>query len=312
LLKPGIAVTSVEASSHGWLVIDKPSGLSSNRVVEVIRRSTGAKVGHAGTLDPLATGVLPIAVGEATKTTAYAMAGRKRYRFRIRWGVARTTDDRDGEIVAECDLRPSRTAIEAVLPRFTGTILQSPPAYSAIKVNGRRAYALARRDAAPALPPRRVEIAELRLLATPDAEHADCEALVGKGTYIRALARDIGLALGTFAHIAELRRLSVGSFTEAQAITLDLSSARGHISIDRQYLLPIEAALDGIPAVTLTEEEAAWLRTGRSLTPSDPSRWAEFEQLREGTVISARYGRVLVAFARIESGRLRPVRVLNC
>jgi tRNA pseudouridine55 synthase len=302
----------VDRGPHGWLVIDKPTGLSSNRVVEFIRRNTGTKVGHAGTLDPLATGVLPIAIGEATKTTSYVMTGGKRYHFRIRWGVARTTDDREGEIVGECDSRPSREAIDAILPRFVGTISQSPPAYSAIKVSGQRAYALARRDAPPSLPPRPVEVAELRLIAIPDPDHADCEALVGKGTYIRALARDIGAALGTFAHITELRRLSVGCFTEAQAITLDSLREHGHISRDCQYLLPIEAALDGIPALALTEDEAGRLRNGRSLTPGDPGRWTGFDQFGEGTIVGARHRRVLVALARIESGRLRPIRVLNC
>src|SRR5438445_97741 len=230
----------VDGGPHGWLVIDKPLGLTSSRVVELIRRSTGAKVGHAGTLDPLATGVLPIAIGEATKTTAYAMTGRKRYRFRIRWGVARTTDDREGEIIGECGSRPSREAIEAILPRFVGTVSQSPPPYSAIKVNGRRAYALARSDAPPALSPRPVEIATLRLVAMPDRDHADCEALVGKGTYIRALARDLGVALGTLAHTAELRRLSVGRFTESQAITLDSITEGGHIARDCGFLLRSE------------------------------------------------------------------------
>src|SRR6201997_5322447 len=190
----------------GGLAVDKPLGLTSNRVVEVVRRRTGGKVGHAGTLDPLATGVLPIALGEATKTTAYAMAGRKRYRFRIRWGVARATDDCEGEGIGECDKLPSRVAIEAVLPRFLGTVQQCPPAYSAIRVNGSRAYRLARRDRPPTPPARPVEIAELRLIGIPDRDHADCEALVGKGTYIRALSRDLGAALGTFAHIAQLRR----------------------------------------------------------------------------------------------------------
>jgi tRNA pseudouridine55 synthase len=147
---------SGDRGPHGWLVIDKPQGLSSSRAVEIIRRLTGAKVGHAGTLDPLATGVLPIALGEATKTTVYAMAGRKRYRFRVRWGIARATDDREGEIVGECSLRPSREEIEAILPRFTGTVLQSPPSYSAIKVDGRRAYALARAHRPPALTARPV------------------------------------------------------------------------------------------------------------------------------------------------------------
>lgn len=300
---------SVERGPHGWLVIDKPSGLSSSKVVEIVRRCAGARAGHAGTLDPLATGVLPIAIGEATKTTSYAMAGRKRYRFRIRWGVARTTDDREGEIVGECDARPSGQAITAALPRFTGTILQSPPAYSAVKVSGRRAYALARRDATPSLSPRPVEIAELRLIAVPDLDHAECEALVGKGTYIRALARDIGAALGTFAHLAELRRLSVGCFTESQAIALDSLSKDGHIS---HHLLPIEAALDGIPALTLTEEEAARLRKGQRLTLCDPSRRSAYDQFGEGRIVSVRYGQALVALAKVESGCLRPVRVLNC
>jgi tRNA pseudouridine55 synthase len=296
---------------HGWLVIDKPLGITSSRVVEFVRRSTGTKVGHAGTLDPLATGVLPIAIGEATKTTAYAMTGHKRYRFRIRWGIARATDDREGEIIGACGSRPSRAAIEAILPRFLGTIPQSPPSYSAIKINGRRAYALARTDAPPSLQPRPVEIAELRLMAIPDPDHAVCEALVGKGTYIRALARDLGAALGTFAHIAELRRLSVGRFRENQAIALDSIAERGHISADCGYLLPIETALDGIPALALTEGDAARLRNGQRVTPGDPGEWADLDRLDEGTVVSAWHRQALVALVRIESGGLRPIRVIN-
>ena len=302
----------LDRGPNGWLVVDKPLGMSSNRVVQLIRRSTCAKVGHAGTLDPLATGVLPIAIGEATKTIAYAMMGRKRYRFRVRWGIARSTDDREGEITGECDLRPTRRAIDATLPRFIGTIAQRPPAYSAVKVNGRRAYLLARKAAPPSLSPRPVEIAELQLVAIRDPDHADCEALVGKGTYIRALARDLGTALGTFAHIAELRRLSVGRFTETQAITLDLIGEHGHISQNYRHLLPIEAALDDIPAVRLTEAEAARLRNGQSLTPGDPGEWVGFDELVEGTIVSARYNQALIALARIEDGRLRPIRVMNC
>jgi tRNA pseudouridine55 synthase len=297
---------------HGWLVVDKPLGISSSRVVELIRRSTGARVGHAGTLDPLATGVLPIAIGEATKTTAYVMTGRKHYRFRIRWGVARATDDREGEIIAECASRPSREQIESVLPKFLGEIQQSPPAYSAIKVNGRRAYALARTSAPPDLPSRPVEIAALRLLATPDRDHADCEALVGKGTYIRALARDLGTALGTFAHVAELRRLSVGQFTENQAIALDSIVEHGHIWTDCGYLLPIGAALADIPALVLTEAEAARLRSGQRVRPGDPAGWADLDRLDEGAIVSAWRHQALVALAKVESGRLRPLRVINC
>lgn len=297
---------------HGWIVVDKPLGLTSNRVVEIIRRCTGTKVGHAGTLDPLATGVLPIAIGEATKTTAYAMAGRKRYRFRIRWGVARATDDCEGEITAECRLRPSRAEIEAALPRFIGMIQQRPPAYSAIKINGRRAYALARTGAPPALVARTVEISALRLIAAPDGDHADCEALVGKGTYIRALARDIGEALGTFAHIAELRRLSVGRFTEAHAIALDSIAEHGHISLGCEYLLPIGTGLDDIPAVVVTGAEAVRLRSGQRVLPENTDLSVDLGGFEEGTVVGAWHDQALIALVRIEDGRLRPIRVINC
>lgn len=300
-----------DGGPHGWLVIDKPLGLSSNRVVGVVRRLTGTKVGHAGTLDPLATGVLPIALGEATKTTAYAMNGRKCYRFRIRWGVARTTDDREGGIVAECASRPSRAAIEEVLPRFTGTILQSPPPYSAIRVDGRRAYKLARVGAPPALTARAVQIAALRLVAVPDRDHADCEALVGKGTYIRALARDLGAALGTFGHVAELRRLSVGRFTVEQAISLDSAIERRHSLRASGHLLPIETALDGIPAFALTAAEAAQLRCGQRVRPRDIGVRANLERFAEGTVVSVWYDRAVIALARVENGGLRPARVIN-
>ena len=301
----------VDGAPHGWLVIDKPPGLSSNRVVGMVRRLTGSKAGHAGTLDPLATGVLPIALGEATKTTGYAMNGRKSYRFRIRWGVARTTDDREGEIVAECALRPSVAAIEEVLPRFTGTILQSPPPYSAIRVNGRRAYKLARAAAPPALAARAVQIAALRLIAVPDRDHADCEAIVGKGTYIRALVRDLGRALGTFAHVDQLRRLSVGRFTIKQAISLDSAIDQMHSLPASEYLLPIEAALDGIPALVLTSAEVARLRCGQRVTPHNCDGWVDVARRVHGTVVSVWYDRVVIALARIENGGLQPARVIN-
>jgi tRNA pseudouridine55 synthase len=296
---------------HGWLVVDKPAGLTSGRVVDVVRRHFGVKVGHAGTLDPLATGVLPLALGEATKTTGYAMNGQKRYRFRIRWGMARSTDDREGEITAECPVRPSREAIEAILPEFTGVIKQQPPVYSAIKINGRRAYMLARRGHSLTPPPRTVEIAELRLVAIPDRDHADCEALVGKGTYIRALARDLGAGLGTLAHIAELRRLSVGRFTESHAIALDSIAKGGHIAADCGFLLPIGTGLDDIPALALTEAEAARLRNGQRVTPSEAGTLARLSRLNEGTVVGTWHDRGLIALARIEQGRLRPLRVVN-
>jgi tRNA pseudouridine55 synthase len=296
---------------HGWLVIDKPPGLTSNRVVQLVRRNAGTKTGHAGTLDPLATGVLPIAIGEATKTAGYAVNGRKWYRFRIRWGVARTTDDREGEVIGEAALRPCREAIEAVFPRFTGVIRQAPPAFSAIKVGGRRAYMLARSGEPPVLPTRLADVSVLRLAGIPDPDHADCEALVGKGTYIRALARDLGVALGTFAHIAELRRLSVGPFTEKHAVPLDFIMKEGHISRDSGFLLPIETALDDIPALAVTEAEAARLRSGQKIMPGRSGERADLDRYDEGAVLGAWHNQVLVALIKAETHGLRPVRVIN-
>lgn len=294
-----------EAALHGWLVIDKPYGMTSARAVAIVKRSTGAKVGHAGTLDPLATGVLPLALGEATKTVQFAAAGWKRYRFRIRWGIATDTDDREGTVVAETAARPDAAAIAAMLPHFTGTILQRPPAYSAIKVAGRRAYALARAGRPPDLPPRPVEIAELALLGAPDPDHADFAATVGEGTYIRALARDLAAALGTLGHIVELRRLAVGRFTEAQAISLDRASALGHSLAASEHLLPIETALDDIPALAVTAAEAARLRHGQRVIPQ-----CACDNLADGTVVGAWLAQRVVALARIEAGSLRPVRII--
>jgi tRNA pseudouridine55 synthase len=292
---------------HGWLVIDKPYGITSARAVALVRRSTGAKVGHAGTLDPLATGVLPLALGEATKTVQFVSAGRKTYRFRVRWGAQTDTDDREGAVVGETGARPDAAAITAALPCFTGRILQRPPAYSAIKIAGRRAYALARAGHPPDMALRPVEIAELRLLSAADPDYADFEAVVGEGTYIRALARDLAEALGTLGHIAELRRLSVGRFAESRAISLDCAVSLGHSLNVSEHLLPIETALDDIPALALTAEEAARLRHGQRVTP----QLACLADIAEGTIVGARHDRLLVGLARIEGGALRPVRIIN-
>jgi tRNA pseudouridine55 synthase len=301
---------------HGWLIIDKPAGMTSARVVGAVKRATGAKVGHAGTLDPLATGVLPLALGEATKTAQFASAGRKRYRFRIRWGVATNTDDREGEVLAESSERPDAAALIAVLPRFTGTILQRPPAYSAIKIAGRRAYALARAGKPPEMAARPVKIAELRLLAMFDPDHADFEAEVGEGTYIRSLARDLAAALGTLGHIAELRRLQVGRFIETQAISLEQAVALGHSLAASEHLLPIETALDDIPALAVTAAEVARLRHGQRIPVRDlherfSANPIDVNPIKEGTLVSVRHDRLAVALARFEDGVLRPVRIIN-
>lgn len=306
-----------EAALHGWLVIDKPGGITSARVVGAVRRAAGgAKIGHAGTLDPLATGILPLALGEATKTVQFATAGKKCYRFRIRWGAATDTDDREGRTVAESALRPDAAAVIAALPRFTGTILQLPPSYSAIKIAGRRAYALARAGETPQLAARPVEIAGLRLLDMPDADHADFEAEVGAGTYIRALARDLAAALGTLGHIAELRRLQVGRFTEAQAISLERAVALGHSLAASEHLLPIETALDDIPALAVTADEAARMRQGQRIRLSDPRERLSLNPIdanpvAEGALVGARHDGLVVALAYVENGVLRPVRIIN-
>jgi tRNA pseudouridine55 synthase len=300
-----------DLSPCGWLVIDKPAGLTSSRVVEKLRRGLGIKAGHAGTLDPLATGVLPVALGEATKTVRFASAGRKCYRFAVCWGAATDTDDRDGAVIAESDARPIIEEITAALPRFTGTLLQRPPPYSAIKLAGRRAYALARAGRPPELAERRVKIDEFRLLRIIDTDHAVFEAVVGEGTYIRSLARDLAEALGTLGHIAELRRLSVGPFAESAAISLDSALSLGHSLAASGHLLPIETVLDDIPALALTAAEAVRLRHGQRVTPDDPCQRARLDGLVDGTIVGARLDQLLIAVAQIENGGLKPVRILN-
>ena len=297
---------------NGWLVLDKPLGMSSSRAVTAVRQLlNAAKAGHGGTLDPLATGVLPIALGEATKTVAYAMAGRKRYRFTLRWGEARDTDDGEGRVVALSAERPNRAAILAALPRFVGHVQQRPPAYSALKLRGQRAYALARGGSEPALAERMVEIAGITLAGQPDADHAVFEAEVGKGTYVRALARDLGLALGTYAHVTALKRLSVGGCTLDRAISLDKLAELGHSAAASEHLLPLETALDDIPALAMTEDEVQALRCGRSVAPLRPWDRARIDAFADGATVRATSNGRLVALVAIESGLIRPVRVMN-
>jgi tRNA pseudouridine55 synthase len=297
---------------HGWLVLDKPFGMSSSRAVGAVRHLLdAAKAGHGGTLDPLATGILPIALGEATKTVAWAMAGRKTYRFTLRWGEARATDDAEGAVTATSEARPGAAEIAAVLPRFTGTIQQVPPAYSALKLAGERAYDLARRGETVELAPRTAEIFALRLLGVIDEDHAEFEVETGKGVYVRSLGRDIALALGTVAHIAALRRLAVGRFTLERAISLDKLEALRHSAAVFEHLLPIETALDDIPAMALTEAEAHRLRHGQSVVPLLAADQARLDELGIGALVRATAGETLVALTEVSAGGLRPVRVLN-
>ena len=301
----------IESGAGGWLIIDKPAGITSNRVVTKLKHATGMKAGHAGTLDPLATGVLPVALGEATKTVSFLSKAEKRYSFRVRWGIATDTEDSEGEVIGDSPMRPDDAAIRAVLPHFIGAIAQRPPAYSAIKVAGRRSYALARAGKAAPLAERQVTVYDLDLTALPDPDHADFTARVSEGTYIRALARDLALALGTLGHIAALRRLSVGRFGEAQAISLDLATSLGHSLPASGHLLPIEAALDDIPALVLTADEAARLRHGQALALADFGEGACLDRFDDGTIVGARHDQTLVGLARIANGRLLPVRMIN-
>ncbi len=294
----------------GWLVLDKPVGLGSTQAVGKVRRLFNAeKAGHGGTLDPLASGVLPIALGEATKTVPFVMDGRKEYRFTLCFGEARSTEDKEGEVVATSDRRPTDEAIRAVLPAFLGEIEQVPPAFSALKVAGRRAYDLARAGQAVELKPRRVIIERLELVGRPDPDHADFVVACGKGTYIRSLGRDLAKTLGTVGHLASLRRTAAGPFREGAAISLSKLEALGHIPPLLGALAPVATALDDIPALALTETQANRLRQGQSvlLTRDAPSG---------GPLFRAELSGKLVALVRAESDpavglSLKPVRVFN-
>jgi len=297
---------------HGWIVVDKPVGIGSTQVVAIVRRIMRAtKAGHAGTLDPLATGVLPVALGEATKTVAYVMGGPKRYMFTVRWGEARSTDDREGEIVGVSDLRPAESAIRAGSMRMVGIIEQSPPAYSAVHIGGERAYDLARAGRGVVPNPRSVAIHRFELIDMPSVDEAVFEVECGKGTYVRSLARDLALALGTVGHVSALRRTLSGPFAEAQAISLETLKSMGHSPAAFGHVLPVEAALDDIPALALTETEANRLRCGQTVGLIHRQDLERVGHLESGCLVCAMAGGKPLALARFEGGGLRPVRVLN-
>mgnify|MGYP000910340914 FL=1 len=296
----------------GWLILDKPAGITSTQAVNVVRRLFNAqKAGHAGTLDPLATGILPIALGEATKTVPYAMDGRKTYRFTLKFGEARSTDDAEGEVTQTSDKRPTDDEIRAALPAFIGAIEQVPPAFSAIKVEGARAYDLARAGEAVELKPRQVTIYGFSLLGRPNPDEAQFEVRCGKGAYMRALGRDLAIKLGTCGHIADLRRTAVGPFTEAAAISLETLKSLGHIPAAFEHLLPIETALDDIPALALTATEAIRLRSGQPVGLLHRQDRDRLYELSPGGMVRAMAEGRLVALTRFEAGELVPVRVMN-
>lgn len=302
---------------HGWVILDKPTGMTSTQAVGAVRRIFDAqKAGHAGTLDPLATGILAIALGEATKTVPFVQDSMKRYRFTARWGEARDTDDAEGKVTGHSDLRPGKAQIEAMLSRFTGTLTQVPPAYSSIKVDGERAYDLARDGEEVNLDSRPVEVVEARLLvAGPDA--AEFEILCGKGTYVRSWVRDIAQALGTLGHVTALRRTGLGPFAEKDATALDTLTPFMHSPAAFAYLKPLSTALDGIPALAVSGGDTVRLRSGNPIL----IRAALFARLKEGmsgedglagqTVFLVDERDAPVALAEIAEGELRPFRVFQ-
>jgi tRNA pseudouridine55 synthase len=297
----------------GWLILDKPAGITSTQAVNKVKRALDAqKAGHGGTLDPLATGILPIALGAATKTVPYVMDGQKRYHFTIRFGEARDTDDAEGAITTTSDVRPTDAAIAAALPAFRGAIMQVPPAFSAIKVAGERAYDLARAGAAPELAPRTAQVDRFELLNRPDADHAAFLVESGKGVYMRALARDLAQACGTVGHIVVLRRLRVGPFTETMAVPLDNLLDPAHTPATLAELVrPIETALDDIPALALTASEAHALSQGQAISLVDlMGRIPAAADPENGLVRVLAAGRVL-ALARLSEGWLKSERLIQ-
>ena len=300
---------------HGWVNLDKPKGVSSAKAVAIVRRVfDAAKAGHGGTLDPLASGILPIALGEATKTVSFAMGQQKSYEFELAWGSETSTDDTEGDVTHQSDHRPDDAAIDTALAKFQGHIEQVPPIYSAIKIDGKRAYDLARKaaDDAPAitLESRPIYIESFRRI-TSDEHHARFYVACGKGAYIRALARDLGRELGTAAHVTALRRLSVGQFHADHAISLDFLEKLTHSAAAFEHLHPVLSALDDIPALPISRTEATKLRHGQTLPALSASAQQRFAMLMTGSTAIAIEGQTPVALVMLKAGAICPVRVLN-
>ncbi|AQR60432.1 tRNA pseudouridine(55) synthase TruB [Brevundimonas sp. LM2] len=298
---------------NGWVCLDKPFELGSTDAVSKVRRLFDAqKAGHAGTLDPLASGILPIALGEATKTVPFMMEAEKVYRFTINWGISTDSLDREGEIVGRSDVRPPVEAVRAALPAFVGEIDQTPPRFSAIKVDGQRAYDLAREGADFDLESRRVTIHSAEVTDAPDADHVELTIRTGKGVYVRSLARDLATMLGAEGHVSALRRERVGPFSVENAVTLDFLTDLVHRDAALEGLLPVATALDDIPELAITDQDAFSLRQGRPIVLLPRQVETLKSRLRDGSrTVSAFQGQTLVALGQLRAGRLEPDRVFN-
>jgi len=300
----------------GWINLNKPAGMTSTQALGKVRRFLNAqKAGHAGTLDPLASGVLPIALGEATKTISFAQDRLKTYRFTVGWGEQRDTDDREGEIIATSDHRPSEDQIRALLPNYTGEIDQIPPLYSAIKVDGARAYDLARAGKMPDLKSRTVYIETLTCLDTRTND-ADFEMTCGKGTYVRSLARDMAIDLGTKGYVSALERTAVGPFFLKDAISLDKMEQMDYFSARDEALRPLQTVLDDIPALSLKQDEVARLQNGQKLafiSRPDYERLTQEGLGQKGEIVEvlAIYDGAPIALVEAKGLEIQPVRVFN-
>lgn len=293
---------------NGWLIVDKPRGMGSTDVVNMTRRMFKAKKnGHAGTLDPFATGVLPVAFGEATKLLPLVTDGRKEYEFVLQWGAETNTGDSEGEIVSRCEKVPSREDILAVLPQFIGEITQVPPAFSAIKINGQRAYDLARKGEDVAIPERKVEIYALELLEELPGCQARFRVVCSKGTYVRALGRDLARKLGTFGYLQELRRTKCGKFSLEDTILLENLKKVVHTNALKEFLLPLITSLRDIAVLAVSEADAAKLRLGQGLSPKN----YDIDNLKDKQAVAVFEGSP-AAIVRIDERKISPVRVFNC
>lgn len=301
---------------HGWLVLDKPVDLTSTQAVGIVKRLFNAqKAGHGGTLDPLASGILPIALGEATKTSQWAMDSEKEYLFTIEWGTSTDSQDKEGAVIATSPARPSREAVEAALEGFIGEIDQVPPKFSAIKVNGERAYDLARDGETFELESRKVLVHEARVTEMEDADHTTLHVVTGKGFCVRALARDLAFELGCEGHISMLRRTRVGDFTLEDAITPDALEAMGETAAERMdALMPLETALEDLPPVDLAAGDGDAIRQGRTvkLLPHVMEAWrADLRSSREDRLALAMDGGTALAIGEVRAGQFKPTRVFQ-
>ncbi|SCV61687.1 tRNA pseudouridine synthase B [Anaplasma phagocytophilum] len=303
---------SAIAMKHGWLNIDKPYGVSSGSVVGKLKKMLQCKVGHAGTLDPLATGVLPIAFGEATKTTNYATDTLKSYEVTIQWGEQRDTDDKEGKIIRTSALRPTEHSIKEALQQYVGVIQQIPSTFSAIKVGGMRAYSLSRMGKEVALAPRSVCITEIELLSVDSSSNtADLRITCGKGVYVRAVARDLGITLGCYGYVARLRRTMVGPFTEANIVTLqELETLVGENKLE-EAVFPLSIVMSGLPHIEIDVETAKVVKNGRNIRLVDAALNGLYIVENCDMCYLSQAGGVPVAICEVVDGTAKPVRVFN-